>query len=488
MSNSLIQVLPNASNLIESMRSIGYSFETAIADILDNSISANAEEIDIKLKFESEEPIIQIIDDGHGMNESELIEAMRLGSKNPLDNREEKDLGRFGLGLKSSSFSQCKILTVISKKEDILSGFEWDLDVVKKSNDFSLRKLSIEKIKKIIKDTSIEKNQSGTVIQWTNFDRIKISSNNLFNEISDLMYKTMDHISLIFHRYIDNGLHILVNNQKVIAKDPFLKNHPATQELQGKKVKIEGEIVYLYPYVLPHYSNMSNSDKIKAGKNEERYKSQGLYVYRNKRLIVWGDYLGLSNKSEFGKNSRIRVDIPNSLDYLWEIDVKKSRAKVPSKIRKNLVSAIADGERTSKKVNTHRGNKEITSSKSIWQINENRDGDFYLELNTGNHVYSEFIENLDKEQREIFSILSKIIEGNVPYNAIYNKFGSGNKEINREDSKVTEELVIMIEQVRTMKNFDLNGWLNSIRNNRPYISNEMAQNIIRKELGENPYD
>lgn len=486
MNNNLIQVLPNASNLIESMRSIGYSFETAMADILDNSISANAENIDINLKFKpnSEDPTIQIIDDGHGMNENELIEAMRLGSKNPLENREEKDLGRFGLGLKSSSFSQCKVLTVVSKKHGILTGFEWDLDVVKKSNDFSLKKLSPEKISEFVKGTSLDNNENGTIIQWADFDRIKVSSNNIFHEISDLMNRTIEHISLIFHRYLDSGLKIFVNNEKITAKDPFLKNHPATQELQEKKVKIEGETVHLHPYVLPHYSKMSNKDKIKAGKTEERYKSQGLYIYRNQRLIVWGEYLGLSNKSEFGKNSRILVDIPNSLDYLWEIDVKKSRARVPSRIKKNLLSAIVDGERTSRKVNTHRGNKEITSSKSIWQIHEDREGDFYLEFNKKHRIYSEFIKTLDDDQLRLFSILSKTLEMNVPYNAIYTKIGSGNKEIKNENYEVVEELLLQIEHLKKIKGYDVIAYLNDVRDEEPYSSNEKAQEIIQKEIGE----
>lgn len=484
MNNGLIQVLPNASNLIESMRSIGYSFETAIADILDNSISANATKIDINLKFDLAEPTLQIIDDGHGMDQNELIEAMRLGSKNPLDNREKKDLGRFGLGLKSSSFSQCKVLTVISKKNNILSGFEWDLDLVKKSNDFSLRQLSLEKINEIINNSFIKDSDKGTIIQWANFDRIKISSNNLFDEISDLMNRAIDHISLIFHRYLDDGLRIYVNNEEVLAKDPFLKSHPATQELQEKKVKIEGEVVYLHPYVLPHFSNMSNNDKNKSGKTEERYKSQGLYIYRNKRLIVWGEYLGLSNKSEFGKNSRILVDIPNSLDYLWEIDVKKSRAKVPSKIKRNLLSVIVDGERTSKKVNTHRGNKEISSPRAIWQIHEDRDGDFYLEFNKDHRVYSEFIKSLDKEQRKMFSILSKTIESNVPYNAIYTKVGSGKKEIVNEKYEIAEELLFAIEQAKSIESFDIVSWLNVIKSEEPYASNKEAQSIIIKEIGE----
>lgn len=141
MSEELVILEPYASSLIESMRSIGYSFETAIADIIDNSISAKATEIKIYQRVKNGIPYIQIIDDGIGMSRSELLDALRLGSKNPTEDREKDDLGRFGLGLKSASFSQCRILTVVSKMNNEIHGFQWDLDIVAKTNRFVVREL-----------------------------------------------------------------------------------------------------------------------------------------------------------------------------------------------------------------------------------------------------------------------------------------------------------------------------------------------------------
>ena len=142
MSIKLINCLPNAASLIESLRSIGYSFETAIADIIDNSISAEASRIDIFYRKKNDNPYIQILDNGYGMNQKELLEAMRLGSKNPKEIRDKKDLGRFGLGLKSASFSQIRKLTVTSKKNGEINSYQWDLDIISETQNFDIRVLS----------------------------------------------------------------------------------------------------------------------------------------------------------------------------------------------------------------------------------------------------------------------------------------------------------------------------------------------------------
>ena len=123
---------PEASSMIETFRAIGYSVESAIADLLDNSISAGAKNIWIDYNWKGEDTSISIIDDGDGMTNEVLINAMRPGSRNPLDIREDKDLGRFGLGLKTASFSQCKKFSVISKTKDGDPSFWcWDLEFVK---------------------------------------------------------------------------------------------------------------------------------------------------------------------------------------------------------------------------------------------------------------------------------------------------------------------------------------------------------------------
>ncbi len=127
-----VEVIPDPVSLIESMRAIGYSVEAAIADLIDNSISAQANAVEIKYDA-SDDPFVAILDNGWGMAPDELTNAMRHGSHNPTDEREPDDLGRFGLGLKTSSLSQCRKLTVVSRKDRVTSARRWDLDVVQHS-------------------------------------------------------------------------------------------------------------------------------------------------------------------------------------------------------------------------------------------------------------------------------------------------------------------------------------------------------------------
>lgn len=122
---------PTADVLMSSMRAIGYSFEAAIADIIDNSISVKADLIEVKFPVDpSDLPFVAICDNGSGMSEEELFDAMKYGSALKRNHREEDDLGRFGLGLKAASLSQCRKLTVVSKKNGIISACIWDLDIV----------------------------------------------------------------------------------------------------------------------------------------------------------------------------------------------------------------------------------------------------------------------------------------------------------------------------------------------------------------------
>lgn len=485
MTENLVTILPNAASLIESMRSIGYSFETAIADIIDNSISAGAKSINIYQREQSGEPYLQVIDDGRGMDDYELIEAMRLGSKNPINKRKSNDLGRFGLGLKSASFSQCKVLTVISKKNEKIVGYRWDLDLVHQTDKFNVIKLSTGTLENIPNLAELKSKESGTIIQWEIFDRIANSTSNLTSELIDLMNIAVEHIALIFHRFIASGLNITVNFEPVVAKDPYLVDHNGTQELKNKKVVIDDEIIFVQSYVLPHYSNLSANDKRKAGKSDEQYNGQGFYLYRNKRLIVWGDYLGLTRKTELGKNLRIRVDIPNSLDYLWEIDVKKSRAKVPSIIKKNLFSAINDGEIVSKNVNTYRGKKELKKDKPIWDLYTDRDQKFHLEINPENKLYQHFLSLLDEEQKNVFFTFEKAMAVNVPFQAIYSQISEGNESYNDNSQQIIEQLQETIKILQTSQVFDINSWLKSILSEEPYSSSQAAIEFINKEMGGN---
>lgn len=482
MYNKMVPCIPNASSLIESMRSIGYSLNTALADIIDNSISAKAKNIQILSREEKGKPYIQVIDDGIGMNRTELIEAMRLGSKSPVSVREKSDLGRFGLGLKSASFSQCRLLTVLSKKNGSISCFQWNLDDVARTNNFEICQLSNTEIQNLPNINILNKISTGTIVQWENFDRIYDSSKNLIDELSTLMNFAIEHISLIFHRFLTQEINIEVNYEKIIPKDPFLLKHPGTQERKVKKVLVDGEVIQLKPYILPHYTKLTAADKRKLGKNNELHKEQGFYLYRNRRLIVWGDYLGLAKKTELGKNLRIQVDIPNSLDYIWEIDVKKSQASVPSKIKKNLISVITDGEIISKRVSTYRGTKELSNDKPIWQFFSEREDEFHFEINKEQELYKDFVSILDAEQMKVFKILISSIEQNIPYQKIYVEIADGNRTAIYEDDGMIEELVESLSVVKNNTRINYVAFLKSMLSMEPFMSSQKAVKIINNEL------
>ena len=175
-----INLPPNPSSFIESVRFFGYSMETAVADIIDNSITAKAKKIDIRFAWDSGNPWLAIIDDGYVMTEDKLVIAMQLGSKNPKLERTRDDLGRFGIGLKTASLSQCRHLSVISKKNACVTGYDYDLD---NFNNVENGKWSVG----IIEDDDItdnpilsslfnehlEQSDSGTIVLWEILDRIE---------------------------------------------------------------------------------------------------------------------------------------------------------------------------------------------------------------------------------------------------------------------------------------------------------------------------
>lgn len=287
------QAEPEASSMIETFRAIGYSVEAAIADIIDNSISAGAKNIWVDYEWNGEATTISVIDDGSGMSNAELINAMRPGSKNPLDIRDQKDLGRFGLGLKTASFSQCKKFSVISKtKNGETSLWCWDLEYVNQVKKWELYKYCpnetlIEKIKQAAK---------GTAVIWWDIDRLTKGTQADNTESMDKFMRAMDgvkkHLSMVFHRYMNDGLKIHFKEREIEPWDPFMIGIDGLQLkadvfLDNRKIMIKG-------FVLPHRSKLTAEQyNIGKGPKDSWTAHQGFYVYRNKRLLVAGDWLGI---------------------------------------------------------------------------------------------------------------------------------------------------------------------------------------------------
>ncbi len=126
MTTAAIEVIPSARRLIKSLRDLGYDFRHAVADLIDNSIAARATIVTVEMRFNGEDSWLRIADNGVGMNGSTITEAMRFGTERDY---EADELGKFGLGLKTASLSQCSRLTVASRVDRSAKRIEvrqWD--------------------------------------------------------------------------------------------------------------------------------------------------------------------------------------------------------------------------------------------------------------------------------------------------------------------------------------------------------------------------
>ncbi|MGL5755378.1 MAG: ATP-binding protein [Paraclostridium sp.] len=436
--------IPFAPALIESMRSLGYSFESAIADLIDNSISANSKHIQIFMN-PVEDPYLIIFDDGHGMDEYEIEEAMRYGSKNPLETRNENDLGRFGLGLKSASLSQCRKLVVVSKKNKKISAYSWDLDYVIENGSWSVIGYSENEIQEFPKIDLLDVVDTGTYILLQKFDRVEVSTSNLENTLKKHMDVTIDHLSLVFHRYLDDGLNIYVNNEKIEQRDPFLTTHKRTQLKRTQSFNIDESTVFVKPYILPHAKYLKTSDIKKVGSKEQFKNEQGFYVYRNKRLIIWGTWFRLERKNELSKLARVMVDIPNSLDYMWNIDIKKSSASLPDKIKQKLYNAAENAAISSENVYSYRGRKTTSNTdiSYVWERIKSRDG-YEYKINKDIPHIKMLEQTLNDDQLKLLDRLIENLEKNFPVNSIYLDVSKG--DVNElSDDRNTSELLKEIE-------------------------------------------
>lgn len=395
---------PHAAALIEGLRDIGYSLETAISDIIDNSITAGAHRIHIVTEAFAEEPYIAIVDDGAGMAEDALIAAMRPGSRNPLAARDEPDLGRFGLGLKSASFSQCRRMTVISRKSGRTSAAVWDLDDVADRNEWAVELPDNVDILPAFEHLG----PNGTVVLWQKLDRLtggySHSAAKRAEVINQRIAETERHLRLVFHRFMEgaNPIRILLNGRLLQPLDPFARQNPATiADPEEKLTLIRGD-VDIQSFTLPHHKQMSKAEWEDIGGPEGHLKSQGFYLYRGKRLILYGAWFGLCRQSEITKLSRVRIDIPNSMDADWKIDVKKSSAQLPPIVRDRLKKVIERILAGSKRTYTKRGQKLVDHERLPMWHRIQADGQIRYRPNADHPAFADFAESLPPDLRRGF--------------------------------------------------------------------------------------
>jgi len=420
---------PKADFLMGAMRSMGYTFEAAIADIIDNSVSANAKNIHIKFPTEPFNCIVSILDDGIGMDKEVLFLAMKYGSNSCEEQRKENDLGRFGLGMKAASLSQCKTLTVASKQNGIISAYQWNYDLILDKKEWLVIKLNKNEISQLSGFQELKSYNSGTLVIWEDFDILEKSSGDIFTSLNEYKIKIIDYLSMIFHRYLNDEnekkINISVNNLKLKGLDPFLEKHRKTNVRQEFKLAIKDtqgieRYVSVQPFVLPYQKDLSKNDLDLLGGITNLRTKQGFYIYRNRRLIIWGTWFGLP-RNELTKNARIRVDIPNTLDDIWNIDIKKQNASIPKSIKNSLTSAVRETMEFSVKIQNHRGRiaKIEDGLDYIWNRIEGRDRNFMYTINRDSRIFGLLKDHVDDEAMSRFEMVLEEIERSIPFQQIY---------------------------------------------------------------------
>ncbi len=436
--------IPPAKSLIQGLRCIGYNFSTALADIIDNSISSDAKHIQVLSNPDDEEPYVVIFDDGHGMGFKELDNAMTLGSNRDEKEDSEYELGRFGLGLKSASFSQCLRLTVASKNCNRINAMRYDLKKIQEKNEWLLDILDSNEIDSLPEIDLLKNAKTGTLVIWQCFDKIMEESDSFKNSFINTIGAAKSHIELVFHRFWDD-INISFNGHRIEKRDPFLTNAPNHQEGRTMTINVDGQDIFVTPFVLPYANSLTEDNKRMLGNPKSIYDDQGFYIYRNKRLIIRGSWLRMKIRSEFNKLARVRVDIPSSLDSLWMLDVKKSSAKIPDKIKDQLQISIKDSIVRSKREVKYIGKKESEAEHPLWQRIDLHGGKVKYEINRGNNpLYSALAEMLDDKQLVALNTYLDKIEEFIPKGLIVSDNADSLNIVNSDADSDEEEL---IEQV-----------------------------------------
>lgn len=372
--NNDFELPPDPERVMEGLRDTGYNFNTAIADIVDNSIAANSSKIDISVDLNPAGDItVYIADNGIGMDEEGLQNAMRYGSKQRED---PSSLGKFGLGLKTGSTAFCRCLSVVSRGngDSIVRKVQWDLDYIAKTNAWNLKRPVPTEDEIEVLDATAE-GGTGTVVIWEKIDRLlktyKTRSNqkNALNRvIGDLQF----HISMVFQRFLDTkdererNVKITLNGTPVYAWDPFCLEEKDTEKLADEFVDVEmpdgKEATFsVRAFMVPRRENFSTS----KSRDEAKISNdmQGFYVYRENRLIHSGDWLGMFTREPHFSLLRVEFSFDHSLDDVFNVDIKKSRILLNEDIFAYIKDQIMPAPRRAAEERYRKGTTKKVSNK-----------------------------------------------------------------------------------------------------------------------------
>jgi hypothetical protein len=487
MSTEFIEANPNPEYLIKSIAEQGYSLETALADLIDNSITAKANSIEILTELIADKLTLFISDNGRGMTANELSDNMQFPSKSIEAERERSDLGRFGLGLKTASFSQTRNFSVISKKKGTpyYSGRTWDVDYLKATGKWRIlinSQVEIETLLNEYKETSLNRlgqfgnYETNTLIIWKGLHKFEnhLSSENKIEQLNkQLIEVTSEYLGIVFHRFMEKlggPLMIKINNDYVLPFNPFPNpNKTELRSLGERQNLLRNDVLKMEGFVLPVSSTNEETEKDWRTKNMGLLDLEGVYVYRGDRIIFFGGWNGLIKKEAKLKLARLRIEIGNSNDDIFQLNVAKSRIIVPNELRIAVIRYISELKNEARNELSKRGVRMNSSFKGnshtdLFNRIPSSNGSL-LDINKDYPILKNITSELSPKQNKKLALLLKVITAKLNYNK--DVIDNRNAIIDHTEDSFTED-----EIIEAIKDFQNKGW-----------SKEKIMNAFIKDLG-----
>jgi hypothetical protein len=426
---------PNPEYLIKSIAEQGYSLETSLADLMDNSISAKADKIEILIDMESEPFRLFMADNGEGMTEKELRQNMQFPSNSPEDSRLNTDLGRFGLGMKTASFSQTRKFTVLSKKkgDKKYNGRTWDVDFLR-DNGWKIIVNSDEEVASLLYQynqlsteylNAFEDYEPNTIVIWDglykfeNYLKEKNRKKALKREITEV---TSDYLALVFHRFMENDvnpLKIRINNTVVNPFNPFPEEEKDFRQIEPKQSAFRSDVIKIEGFVLPSRAIAESTKGLTKWTTRHRglMDMEGLYIYRADRIILFGGWNGIVKKAPRLQLARLRVEVGNSVDHLLHLNVAKSQIVVPHELRNAFEDYIHELKIEAEREYYNRGIRKFSGNKSqnhnqLFERSYSNKGSV-LEVNNNFPLLKNLQDSLNKKQNSTLNLLLRMINTRV---------------------------------------------------------------------------
>lgn len=427
---------PNPEYLIKSIAEQGYSLETSLADLMDNSVSARADKIEVLIKTDEEPFTLFVADNGRGMNESELKASMLFPSNSPEHNRQASDLGRFGLGMKTASFAQTRRFTVLSKTKGN-TGFAartWDVAYLKEVGQWRLIINGKAEIEALLAEytrlseghlNKFDEFEANTIVIWQGLYKFE---NYLEDENRQAALKkqvtevTSDYLSLVFHRFMERKerpLHIRINNNLISPFNPFPVGQRDFRPMEYKQRNFHTDTIKIEGFILPSRSMTESRERnsIWTTKNRSLMDMEGIYVYRADRIILFGGWNDLIKKAPRLQLARLRVEVGNSVDHLLHLNVAKSQVVIPHDLVnafENYIDELkteAEREYFNRGIKKFGGKKKENTAQLFERMASNRG--ILLEMNHDFALTRALRATLDSNQTTLLNLIMKMVNTHI---------------------------------------------------------------------------